>query len=750
VTIKLKLLGGGITISLLLLAVLILTFFSFGSLSGGFSDVVTKSATGVDNSRTTEENITLADNNLAQISEGMLAVVDDISRTNMHVKVLERKLKGISSTMKGLVEEVSETAEELPEGDARYALEDVTDAVGDIEETMRREALISVSRTVGKMAEFTQSIDTQVASIKALASELKKVKELSSGVVSANQDIRSLSEAFSGEISVSRNAIAGVLLIAAIISLAGAVLLTRAITQPLNRANEIAKGIASGDLNQAVDITSKDEIGQLGSSMKVMIKNLKRNIDETQQRADEASRIRMALDNVSSSVMMADNERNIIYLNFAADKLFGEAEADFRKELPDFHSDQLLGSSIDTLHRHADHQASQLENLEKPYESEFVIGGRTMRTVANPVINPQGERLGTAVEWTERTAEVAVEAEVESIVAAAREGDLSRRIETHNKQGFFKELGGGINSLIEQVELIFQDLSEVMSMMAQGNLTHPVRGQYHGSFEVMKGNVNGTLDNLRGTLGELRESMDEMRTTADEISAGNNSLSARTEQQASSLEETASSMEELTSTVSNNADNAQQANQLAANARNKAEEGGAVVGQAVQAMDAINTSSAKIAEIIGVIDEIAFQTNLLALNASVEAARAGEQGRGFAVVATEVRNLAGRSATAAKEIKELIKDSGEKVQLGAELVDKSGGTLEEIVDAVKKVSDIIAEIAAASSQQSAGIDQVNRAVTSMDEMTQQNAALAEQTSAASASMSDKTAEVNGMVARFEV
>ncbi len=749
-TIKLKLLGGGITISLLLLAVLILTFFSFGSLSGGFSDVVTKSATGVDNSRTTEENITLADNNLAQISEGMLAVVDDISRTNMHVKVLERKLKGISSTMKGLVEEVSETAEELPEGDARYALEDVTDAVDDIEETMRREALISVSRTVGKMAEFAQNIDAQVASIKALASELKKVKELSSGVVSANQDIRNLSEAFSGEISVSRNAIAGVLLITAIISLLGAVLLTRAITQPLNRANEIAKGIASGDLNQTVDITSKDEIGQLGRSMKVMIKNLKRNIDETQQRADEASRIRMALDNVSSSVMMADNERNIIYLNFAADKLFSEAEADFRKELPDFQSDQLLGSSIDTLHLHADHQANLLENLEKPYESEFMIGGRTMRTVANPVINPQGERLGTAVEWTERTAEVAVETEVESIVAAAREGDLSRRIETHNKQGFFKELGGGINSLIEQVELIFQDLSEVMSMMAQGNLTHPVRGQYHGSFEVMKGNVNSTLDNLRGTLGELRESMDEMRTTADEISAGNNSLSARTEQQASSLEETASSMEELTSTVSNNADNAQQANQLAANARNKAEEGGAVVGQAVQAMDAINTSSTKIAEIIGVIDEIAFQTNLLALNASVEAARAGEQGRGFAVVATEVRNLAGRSATAAKEIKELIRESGEKVQLGAELVDKSGSTLEEIVDAVKKVSDIIAEIAAASSQQSAGIDQVNRAVTSMDEMTQQNAALAEETSAASASMSEKTAEVNDMVARFEV
>ena len=749
-TIKLKLLGGGITISLLLVAVLMLTFFSFGSLSDGFNDVVTKSATGVDNSRTTENNINSADNNLAQISEGMLAVVDDINRTNMQVKVLERKIKGISSTINLLVEEVGETAEGLPEGDALYALEDVADAAGDIEETMRREALVSVSRTVGKMDEFTHSIDAQVASIKALATELKKVKALSNGVVSANQEIRALSETFSGEISVSRNAIAGVLLIAVIISLMGALLLTRAITRPLSRANEIAKGIAAGDLSQRVDIMGRDEIGELGSSMSVMIKNLKRNIDETRQRADESSRIRMALDNVSSSVMMADNERKIIYLNHAADKLFSEADADIRKELPDFQAGQLLGSCIDNFHRDPGYQASMLEKLEQPYESELKIGGRTMRIVASPVTNPQGERLGTAVEWRERTAEIAVEAEVESIVTAAQDGDLSRRIETATKEGFFKKLGVGINALIEQVELIFQDLSEVMAMMAQGNLTHTVRGEYRGSFDLMKNNVNGTIDNLRGTLGELRSSMDEMRTTADEISAGNNNLSARTEEQASSLEETASSMEELTSTVRNNADNAVQANQLAANARSKAEEGGDVVSQAVQAMDAINTASNKIAEIIGVIDEIAFQTNLLALNASVEAARAGEQGRGFAVVATEVRNLAGRSATAAKEIKELIKDSGEKVQLGSELVNKSGGTLAEIVSAVKKVSDIISEIAAASTQQTAGIEQVNHAVTSMDEITQQNAALAEQTSAASASMSDKAADLNRMVARFEV
>jgi methyl-accepting chemotaxis protein len=887
-TIKAKLLGGGIMISLLLIAVLILAVLSFSSLNGGFAEVVKKSATGVDNSRNTQSHLAEADNNLSRISEGMLAVVDDIQRTNMQVKVLERKIKALSTTLNSMTKDASLAAEELPDGDARYAVEDLADAIGDVEESMRREALVSLTRTVGKMAEFTENIGIQVNGIKRLWAELGDVKELSSDVVSANLEIRGLAENFSGEIRVSRNVIVSVLLMIAVICLVSVLLLRRAIIGPLTRANEIARGIADGNLDQDVNILGKDEIGQLGTSMSVMIKNLKQDIEQTRRRADEASRIRMALDvcstnvvvadrehrviyqnhasrqtlsetqevlsselpelsaehfigsdishfhpdaqsqrrrieqleaasqqdvqiagrhlrliatpvfsdsrerlgtamewtdrteevarerqekarieadarianenlrirvaldNVSSSVMMADTERKIHYINRAAQALFSDAEADIRKELPGFQADRLLHASIDAFHKDPTHQAELLANLKSRHTSELQIGGRTMRIVANPVVNDSGERLGTAVEWRERTAEVAVEAEVEAIVTAAQRGDLSQRIDLGSKVGFFKELGIGINALIDQVETIFNDLSGVMAAMAQGDLTHAVQNAYRGQFDQLKQHVNGTLENLRGTLGELRVSMDEMRTTADEISSGNNNLSARSEQQASSLEETASSMEQLTSTVRNNADNAQQANQLAANARAKAEQGGEVVSRAVLAMREINTASARIGEIIGVIDAIAFQTNLLALNASVEAARAGEQGRGFAVVATEVRNLAGRSATAAKEIKELIKDSGEKVNLGADLVNKSGATLEEIVEAVKKVGDIIAEIAAASAQQSAGIDQVNQAVTSMDEVTQQNAALAEQTSAASASMSEKADQLNRMVARFKV
>ncbi len=475
-----------------------------------------------------------------------------------------------------------------------------------------------------------------------------------------------------------------------------------------------------------------------------------RRLEEERRYAAENLRVRTALDNVSSSVMLADEQNNIIYMNQAVQNLFKEAEQDIRRDIPGFDTGSLLGGSIDRFHKDPAHQRNLLARLDGTHRSEMAVGGRTLRIVANPVVDTRGNRLGTAVEWTDRTDEVAVEREIDGIVEGAKAGDLSQRIDLKGKEGFFLSLGEGINDLIGVVEQVFEDIARVMGFLAKGDLTQPIRQDYQGSYGTVKNHVNDTLGHLEQIVSELRESAEFITSAAKEISSGNTNLSARTEQQASSLEETASSMEELTSTVRNNADNSQQANQLASNARQTAEQGGEVVRKAVQAMEAINVSSNKIAEIIGVIDEIAFQTNLLALNASVEAARAGEQGRGFAVVATEVRNLASRSAAAAKEIKTLIQDSVGKIQSGSELVNESGTTLEEIVGAVKKVGDIIAEIAAASAEQSAGIDQVNQAVTSMDEVTQQNAALAEQTSAASASLNEKAEEMEQLIGFFRV
>lgn len=298
------------------------------------------------------------------------------------------------------------------------------------------------------------------------------------------------------------------------------------------------------------------------------------------------------------------------------------------------------------------------------------------------------------------------------------------------------------------VESVLASTAVVMNAMAEGNLTKLMEGEYEGEFAQLQQAINDTVSKMSAVVQDIVEASISISSAASEISQGNVDLSQRTEEQASSLEETASSMEELTSTVRQNSDNARQANQLAVDAREKAEKGGTVIQNAIQAMAAISASSKKVADIIGVIDEIAFQTNLLALNAAVEAARAGEQGRGFAVVASEVRNLAQRSAAAAKEIKELIRDSGEKVREGSDLVNESGKTLEDIVEGAKKVGDIISEIAAAGEEQTSGIEQVNKAVTQMDEMTQQNAALVEQAAAASESLDEQGKSLQQMMAFF--
>jgi methyl-accepting chemotaxis protein len=474
-----------------------------------------------------------------------------------------------------------------------------------------------------------------------------------------------------------------------------AFLITRALRNPLKHAVAVLGEIGKGNYTSKVNVTSRDEIGQTLQGIERMQVALRERTDREHAAAMENARIRTALDRVSAGTMLGDTEGKIIYVNDALQALFRNRAAEIRKRLPSFDPERIVGGSFDMF---------QLGAMTAAHTVDLKMGEASLRIVASPV-EGNGGRVGTVVQWIDRTSEVATEDEVQAIVVKAIEGDLTVRIREEGKEAFFKTLASGVNRLLEN-----------------------------------------TADMVRS----MARAAAEVRSGSEEISRGNADLSQRTEEQASSLEETASSMEEMTSTVRNNADNAAQANQLASAAREQAERGGLVVGTAVAAMAEINAASKRIADIISVIDEIAFQTNLLALNAAVEAARAGEQGRGFAVVASEVRNLASRSAAAAKEIKTLIQDSVGKVADGTKLVDESGKALAEIVVRVKKVTDVMAEIANSSREQASGIEQVNKAITMMDDVTQQNAALVEEASAAAQALTEQASSLTLLIARYRV
>ena len=462
--------------------------------------------------------------------------------------------------------------------------------------------------------------------------------------------------------------------------------------------------------------------------------------DVTEQRKKELEVVRLqsAVDGADANLMLCDEHLIITYANPAVVKMLARRQERLRDVWPSLDAHHLMGTCIDDFHKNPAHQRALLSDASRlPAKAEMVIADLEFEVNATMITGPNGEYMGNLVEWKDITEHKDAERQIEGLIKAASDGELKARINAENYEGFMKGLGVGINSLMDSVVAPIMEGKRVMQSLAEGDLTQSMDGDFKGEFGELKDAINNSVTNLYNMVNEIRGTSSSISSGASEIAQGNTDLSQRTEEQASSLEETASSMEEMTSTVKQNSDNTKQANQLAADARAQAESGGEVVQKAVGAMSEINKSSKKISDIISVIDEIAFQTNLLALNAAVEAARAGEQGRGFAVVAGEVRNLAQRSAGAAKEIKSLINDSVSKVEEGSRLVDESGVTLDEIVTAVGKVSDIIAEIATAGQEQSSGIEQVNKAVMQMDEMTQQNAALVEEAASASEAMEEQ-------------
>ncbi len=487
------------------------------------------------------------------------------------------------------------------------------------------------------------------------------------------------------------------------------VFIARSITGPLNQADQVADAVRRGKFNNVIKVVGRDETAKLLTSLNAMQDTL-RSFAEAQ------------------TEMFHQHEAGAIDQQMDAQRFPG----DYGQMASNVN--QLVGSHI------------AVNNKVVQIVSRYAKGDLSVDMERLP--GKKGE-ITDAVDGV-KIAMVEVNAELKRLVEAAVAGDFSQRGQSQRFDFAYREMIESLNQLMETADVGLTEIGRLLSAVAMGDLTQRITTQFAGQFGQLSDDANRTVVKLTEIVGQIRQGTDTINTASREIAAGNADLSERTEQQAANLEETAASMEELTSTVKQNAENARQANQLAISATDVAVQGGEVVGQVVSTMSAINASSKKIVDIIGVIDGIAFQTNILALNAAVEAARAGEQGRGFAVVASEVRSLAQRSAAAAKEIKGLIGDSVERVTEGSTLVTQAGKTMGEIVTSVKRVTDIMAEITAASQEQSTGIEQVNQTIVQMDEVTQQNAALVEEASAAARSLEEQANSLAQTVAAFRL
>jgi methyl-accepting chemotaxis protein len=469
--------------------------------------------------------------------------------------------------------------------------------------------------------------------------------------------------------------------------------------------------------------------------------------EESRKITVEALRAKVALDNAATAMMMSNECGDIIFANHKILELFSDNAAQYRTKLISFDFLNPVGQRFDA--KEVELETSDLNQIDRVISKRVVSGDQVSKITFVPVMG-DGQRIGTVIEWASLTDEVKIQQEIDELIAACNRGDLSQRIETVGKTGFFKQLSKGLNQMLDTTTDFIGNLSNTLENMSKGNLTSNIEEHYQGEFLVISENANSTIRILKEVLHKIQLAAGNVSKTANEVSSGANDLSRRTEAQASSLEQTAASMEQMAASVKGASDNARNANQLALDTMEKARTGGQVVKQSISGMTEILESSQRINEIISVIDEIAFQTNLLALNAAVEAARAGDHGRGFAVVAGEVRTLSQRSAAAAKEIKDLIRDSVAKIETGNQLVNRSGDTLSSIVSSVEKVVEAISEVTVTADELNQGISQINQAVSSMDTMTQQNSSMVEQTSVACSGLSTESKEMNKLTNFFHL
>ncbi len=549
----------------------------------------------------------------------------------------------------------------------------------------------------------------------------------------------------------------------------------RGIVKSLINITESAKNLAGGDFQSKIPMGNRpDEIGDLARAIQIFQDNAlemskleaerlrQQEQEETRQEeerlklekqlvvAAENMRIRVALDNCAANIMVVDTQGLVVYLNHAVENLMKSSEADIRQDIPSFSTEGIQGKLLNSIFGSAAQNGSVFTNPKSASENRLKLGNRTFDLVSSPVIDENGEILGAAIEWKDRTQELNVQEEIDVLVNAVVSGDFTQSVSLDDKEGFMRKLAEAMNQLNTTISSVISDVADALSALSKGDLTHQITQDYDGTYDELKEDSNQTSEQLREIVGKIIFSATKINGSATEITSGSTDLSKRTEAQAANLQQTASVMEELSTTVRQNAENAQQANKLAIAAHKVAENGGDVVSKSIAAMSEIEQSSSKVSEIISVIDEIAFQTNLLALNASVEAARAGDAGKSFAVVAAEVGTLAQRTATAAKDVKSLITNSDNQIKGGVELTNNTGAALQEIVNSIKDVTDIIGEITVASEEQARGIQETNTSIADMDSMTQQNAALVQQSLSSAEALKSESLSMSELVQFFNL
>jgi methyl-accepting chemotaxis protein len=522
------------------------------------------------------------------------------------------------------------------------------------------------------------------------------------------------------------------------------------IIRPLRHATESLIHISNGNYLVRIDNFTTNEIGVMTEAMRAMSVRLGFDIAEDRKNLNEGLRLKIGLDNVETGVIIANENREIVYINKSATNLLRKAESDIQNDLPNFNVDTLMGTNIDSFHKNPRHQIKILENLTETSTASALIGGHHMVVKASPIINGVGQRLGAVAEWSDITVQVNLENEISNIVKNAVQGRFNNRLNLDDKEGFFKQLSTEINELLTISDNVFGDLKRVLEAIAKGNLTEKITQNYDGEFNTIKDNMNLAVSQLVEVIHQIQDSNEVIYRGIEELSQGNNDLSSRTELQSSNLESTVAAVHQLAITVNQNAEDAKFANETVNKVFDVVDKGVNLIGQVVETMEGIHDSSLKVVDIIAVIDSIAFQTNILALNAAVEAARAGEQGKGFAVVASEVRSLAQRAATAAGEIKSLINDSEEKVEDGSRLVIDAGKTMKDISLSIEDVKMMMGRISVACSEQSYSVQKVKSTITETEEMSQQNASLVIEAAGASTSLENQIKHLSNTVAYFKI